>query len=270
MSPYDTKGRSTVTQVSTIVHVQTLNIPIEIETKGGVPERDIDYLSKQLERVLRPIAESITHVRALMTIHHERAPGVQARVRVTLHTKGDPICSEVVAASIRDGILAVETRLHHELEHRTEQSDRDREGNSPIPGEWRHSSLPSARRHGFHRPPNDRKIITRTSPTTPLSTLDERRWDQFVLDYGFFLSVDADTGRDMLLAPGKDTDSDVLFDIDEAPTMSIENARTWLAQTIQDFHFFRDAESGRGAVIYRRYDGHDGLLIPQNLDPRVS
>ena len=26
--------------------------------------------------------------------------------------------------------------------------------------------------------------------------------------------------------------------------------------------FFRDADSGRGHVLYRRYDGHYGLIVP--------
>jgi Sigma 54 modulation/S30EA ribosomal protein C terminus len=28
------------------------------------------------------------------------------------------------------------------------------------------------------------------------------------------------------------------------------------------YRFFRDATTGRGNVVYRRYDGHFGLLAP--------
>ena len=30
--------------------------------------------------------------------------------------------------------------------------------------------------------------------------------------------------------------------------------------------FFLDAESGRGNVLYRRYDGHSGLITPADAE----
>ncbi len=266
MKSHNKKGGSTVTLVSTIVHIQASDIPIEIEAKGGVPDRDIDYLGERLERVLRPMADRIAHVRVLMTIHHERDPGAQARVRVTIHAKGETIRSEVIAPTIRDGISGVESRLHRQLEHRAKRAKNDPRGKAPKPGEWRHGNLPTPRHAGFDRPTEERELITRKSPTTLRSTLDEARWDRFVLGYDFFLFVDTDTGRDALLASGEDSDTEVLVDIEEAPTMSVGEATTWLDQTAQDFHFFRDQENDRGAVIYRRYDGHYGLLTPRSVD----
>ena len=259
-----------MTLVSAIVHVQASDIPIEIETRGGVSEGDIEYLSERLEKLLRPVAERTVLCRVLMTVHHEREPGAQARVRVTIHSKGETLRSEVNAPSIRDGISGVESRLHRQLEHRAKRAKNDPRGKAPNPGEWRHGNLRSPRHVGYDRPTDEREIITRKSPTTPRSTLDEARWDRFVLDYDFFLFLDTDTGRDALLAPGDEEDDDVLVDVEDAPVMSIDDARRWLDETAQDYHFFRDVGNDRGAVIYRRYDGHYGLLTPSNVDATTS
>jgi ribosome-associated translation inhibitor RaiA len=251
--------------VSTIVHVQASDIPIEIETRGGVPDGDIEYLSERLERVLRPVAGRTIQCRALMSVHHERDPEAQARVRVTIHAKGETIRSEVIAPSVRDAISGVESRLQRQLEHRAKRARNDPRGKAPTPGEWRHGNQHSPKQAGFARPVEDREIVTRKSPTTPRSTLDEARWDRFVLGYDFFLFVDTDTGRDALLTTGDD-DDEVLVDITDAPRMLVDDAATWLDETGRDFHFFCDEANGRGAVIYRRYDGHYGLLTPSNLE----
>lgn len=251
-------------QVSTIVHVQAWDIPIEIETRGGVPDDDIGHLSERLERVLRPIAGRTIQCRALMSIHHERDPAAQARVRVTIHAKGDTIRSEVIAPSIRDAISAVESRLQRQLEHRAKRAKNDPRGKAPMPGEWRHGNRHSPKQAGFDRPADEREVITRKSPTTPRSTIDEARWDQFVLGYDFFLFVDTETGRDALLTTDDDGE-ELLVDVADAPTLSLEDAKTWLDETGQDSHFFCNEANGRGAVVYRRYDGHYGLLTPSNL-----
>jgi hypothetical protein len=36
-----------------------------------------------------------------------------------------------------------------------------------------------------------------------------------------------------------------------------------LDETEMDHRFFLDTTTNRGAVLYRRYDGHYGLLSPQ-------
>ena len=45
-------------------------------------------------------------------------------------------------------------------------------------------------------------------------------------------------------------------------TTTRENALAILDESNAPFEFFVDAESGRGQVAYRRYDGHYGLILP--------
>lgn len=237
---------------------------MEIETHGGVLDSDVSYLGERLHHVLRPIADRTVRCRVLMSIHHERQPGAQARVQVSIHIPGGTIRSEVIAPTVHEGISAVEARLRRQIEHRTKRAKNDPRGVVPDPGAWRHGNLRSPRSHGYTRHPNDRELVAKKSPATPASTLEEARWDRFVLDYDFFLFVDIDTGRDMLLAP--DEGGDLVLDVADAPTKSVDEARLWLEESGQDFHFFEDAATERAAVVYRRYDGHDGLLTPGDVE----
>ena len=245
------------------IHVHGAEIPVEIETRGAVSDLDIDELQDRIERVVRPIAQRLIEVTALLSVHHENDPGAQARARVTLRARGETVRAEVYAPTIGEATSSVESRLRRQLEQHARRARNDPRGKEHGVGEWRHGNLRSSRGQGFDRPVEDRSIVVRKSPATPEATLEEAQWDRFVLDYDFFLFVDADSGRDVVLAADDDDDSDVrLLDITDAPTMTVDDARTWLDQTGEDFHFFRDDETTRGAVIYRRYDGHYGLLTP--------
>ncbi len=243
-------------------------LPVEIELRGGISDTDVEHLLDRLQLVVRPIADRLIDSQALLTVRHDRDPGTQARVRVTLRAKGETIRAEVYAGSIAEAITDVDARLHKQLEQRVRSARSDPRGKEHEPGEWRHGNMRSASSHRFERPAEEREVVVKKSPTTLRATPEEARWDRFMLDYDFFLFVDADTDRDCFLTTvkpdGSDEPSERFVDVADAPTSSLTDAQIWLDQTGDDFHFFADAQTGRGAVIYRRYDGHYGLLTPRD------
>ncbi len=255
---------------SATIDVLDEDLPVEIELRGGISEVDIEHLLDRLQRVVRPFADRLIDSQALLTVRHDRDPGAQARVRVTLRAKGETIRAEAYAGSIAEAITDVDARLHKQLEQRVRSAKNDPRGREHEPGEWRHGNMRSASSHRFERPPEEREIVVKKSPTTALASRDEARWDRFMLDYDFFLFVDADTERDFLLTivkpDGTDEPTERFVDVADAPTATLAEARSWLDQTGDDYHFFADDETGRGAVIYRRYDGHYGLLTPSDDD----
>lgn len=251
---------------STTVTAHDTNLPVEIEIRGNVTDSEVEHLVDRLGRVVRPVAQRLMGIEALLTVRHDRDPGAQARARVTLRGKGETIRAEVYTGTIGEAIANIDARLHKQLEQRTKRARNDPRGREPEAGEWRHGNLRSRPASRFDRPPEERDIVVRKSPAPTEATVDEARWDRFMLDYDFFLFVDADTGRDHLLVGGEADDEDELLDAADAPTMTLEQAEEWLDQTNDDFHFFVDAESGRGAVIYWRYDGHYGLLMPSSAE----
>jgi hypothetical protein len=53
-----------------------------------------------------------------------------------------------------------------------------------------------------------------------------------------------------------------MHDARDVPTVSLDTARESLDVGHEPFVFFVDATTGRGHVLYRRYDGHYGVIVP--------
>jgi hypothetical protein len=116
---------------------------------------------------------------------------------------------------------------------------------------------------------------------TPLSVA-EAALDLELLDYDFYLFVEAETGQDALLwrepegalgvavAGGRRPDaSGCTMPLRPAPPparLSLDEATGRLDLTGEPFVFFVDATTGRGGVAYRRYDGHVGVITPAGTE----
>jgi len=50
-----------------------------------------------------------------------------------------------------------------------------------------------------------------------------------------------------------------------APRLTVREAAERLDAAGQLFTFFLDARTGRGSIVYHRYDGHYGLLVPAGV-----
>lgn len=54
------------------------------------------------------------------------------------------------------------------------------------------------------------------------------------------------------------------------PTLAADDAVTLLNLSAAPFVFYRDTATGAGAVIYRRYDGHYGLITSDGATGRPA
>ena len=96
-----------------------------------------------------------------------------------------------------------------------------------------------------------------------------------MLDHDFYLFVDSDTGRDALVhrllggayeLTRATSVADEPHDIVEfrtgqrPPTLTLESAVERLNETDEPFLFFVDVGTSRGSVLYRRSDGHYGVV----------
>ncbi len=167
-------------------------------------------------------------------------------------------------------------------------SHHDRERHKPVglvaaPGTWRHSNRARPEQPYFDRPPAEREIVRHKSFAADEQTIDEAAWDMAMLDYDFFLFVELESGQDCLIE--RDDDGQLLLhrldpqaaDVTVAateyelvtstpPALAVSAAIDLLNGGGAPMLFFRNAISGRGNVIYRRYDGHYGLITPPTDD----
>lgn len=106
------------------------------------------------------------------------------------------------------------------------------------------------------------------------------------MDYDVHLYTDADTGEDAVVfrsgatglrlarqrtmrPPTMSSGLPLTINSREIPVLSAAEATTYLAEYWLPWVFFTDRDTGRGNLLYRRYDGDLGLIAPpQTQSPR--
>jgi hypothetical protein len=125
--------------------------------------------------------------------------------------------------------------------------------------------------------------MRRKSYTLAAVTPGQAAAEAELLDYDFHLFTEKSTGEDAVVyrsgtgyglalahsQPGRLAPIGPSIEVIPvpAPRLTVAEAVSWLAAVSEPFLFFRDAETGRGNVIYLRYDGQFGLIAPANRAP---
>jgi RNA polymerase-binding transcription factor DksA len=146
-------------------------------------------------------------------------------------------------------------------------------------GEWHHGQAPSDRPAWYDRPPEEREVVRRKTFALNELTLDEAALDMNLLDLDFYLFFELATGVHAVLhrrpdgrlglrrlhpvdLPAAAEAAEVVLEPEAAPPLALDEAVEWLDVAGDPFVFFRNQETGRANVVYRRYDGHYGLITP--------
>jgi ribosome-associated translation inhibitor RaiA len=255
---------------------------VEISTTADVPTRDRDRAIDKIDRLVRSIDAPVLHVDIRLTVDHDPARERPAHARVLLNVNGEPIRAHVAAATMDEAIDLLEARLRRRFkslaEHR--QAIRRRGPASPD-GEWRHGDLPAERAPFFDRPVDAREIVRHKSFATPDASVDEAIFDLESMDYDFYLFTDAQTGYDAVVwrtdegtyglhfangevPPVESIVSVAVIELDDrpVPVLTTGEARLALDDTGDPWLVYRDPDNGRARILYRRYDGHYGMLTP--------
>jgi Sigma 54 modulation/S30EA ribosomal protein C terminus len=151
----------------------------------------------------------------------------------------------------------------------------------PGPGEWRHQSIPAHRPTYFPRPAAERAVIGHASYAARPETPGEAAAKLDLLDYDFHLFTERSTGHDSVInrtpdgcrlamvhpKPGRlgPLPDSVTVSPLPAPRLTVREAAGRLDAGGQLFTFFVDAGTGHGCVLYHRYDGHYGLIVPSDV-----
>lgn len=252
--------------------------PPSITTHGDVGDRAKAYVEEKLIRVAKLAQGPILGARVVLRM--ETNPAIQrpAVVEATLDVNGHSVRAHVAAASMLGAVDLLEERLSRQLRQLAERrrAKRDRKG-EPQPGEWHHGDLPTRRPGHFPRPVEERELRRQKSFAAVESTPDEAAFDMDMLDHDFYLFTNILTGEDNvihrlgddayeLVQPTPDPGSvagcalPVVAAQQAVPRVGVRDAIELLDVSEEPFVFFVDDESGRGAVVYLRYDGHYGLL----------
>jgi len=247
---------------------------------GDIGEDDKHYASDRILALADALEEPIFFARVKLGREADPARARRATAQVTLDVNGDPLRAHVAAHTLHEAIDLVQQRLRDRIEHRAEHRAAARHfAEPPEPGEWRHGDRVSERPRYFPRPVEDRQLVRHKSFSVDELTPDEAVYDMEQLDYDFHLFCDLASGADSVVERLEDgsyrltrlapTDVDpgpvtAPVEVSEVavPELQIAEAIERLDSGAESFVFFVEPTTGRGNVVYRRYDGHYGLISP--------
>lgn len=252
---------------------------IDVHTQGSVSAADVDYARAKVQAAVRHAHEPVLSVRVRLTVVGDPAVSRPAIAQANVNLNGRTVRAQIARETLR---VAVD-EMHDRLRNRLQRAARDWQairGARPVSDahEWRHASVPTERPRYFPLPPEQRRIVRHKTFTLRRATVDEAAFDMELLGYQFHLFTEDGTGSDSVLYRVEDDPCLHLSQVDpqpdrvtpgaefvivserHPPELSVDGAVQRLDITGWPFVFFRSAETGRGCVVYHRYDGHYGLI----------
>ncbi len=258
----------------------TQTAQLRVETHGEVPPWAVGVARAKVGSAISAAAEPILSARVMLAMAPDPAVARPAVAQATVDMNGQVIRAQAAGKTEREAIGHLATRLRVRLGRaaRNWASARGATGDGEH-GAWRHRSVPEHRPPYFPRHEEQRLVIRRASYSAGSQPVAGAVDELHLLDYDFHLFTERSTGQDCVLSrvPGgyrlagvrqdlaggaSPLPDDVTVSALPVPTLSVAAAVERLSVAEEPFVFFVDAATGQGTVLYHRYDGHYGPLVP--------
>lgn len=254
---------------------------IRVSQDGSIPGDIGPEVRRRVGAVLSHLREPVLSARVRVMRHGDPAVTRPVDAQANVDVNGRLIRAQVEAETVGEALAQLEEKLRHNAE-RAAARWKDRAGRKPSAGphEWRHIDEPAHHPSYFPRTAGERRVLRHKAFGLAVCTVDEAAFDMDALDYDFHLFTELGSGEDSVLyrtgptgyrlaqltpVPEKVATSTVPLTISEKPAavLSTAAAVNRLDLSGQPFLFFRPPDGHhRGRVLYRRYDGHYGLITP--------
>ena len=198
----------------------------------------------------------------------------------TIDVDGRPVRAHEAATTVPEAVDLLVDRLrrrikrHEERRHQLPERRRARDADS-----WHHGDPPTVRPEYLDVPFDERDVRRHKTLAMEPMRIEEAVFDLDLLGHSFYLFVDEASGADAVVS--WDGDHIALQGSGELPASEIEqqrldgvvvsasappvldplDAKEHLEASGDDWLFHVAPGSRRGQVLYRRYDGHYGLVI---------
>ena len=252
-----------------------------VVVRGDVPATWVDYAHDKLRLLAEQAPARVLAVELRMDHHDDPARPTPDYVEMTIDLDGTPVRAHRSAGTASEAVDGAIDRLRRRVEAYTarpqERQLRHRGDTGADRASWHHGDRRSDRRAFFPRPPGERALVRRKTFAVGPESIEEALFDLEVLDHDFFLFVHDDTGREAVAyragdgygiaqreaTPDAITAVEIPVETGPPPaTLTVDDACALLDASDAPFTFFVDAATGRGQVVYRRYDGNYGLIVP--------
>jgi hypothetical protein len=262
---------------------------VSVVSRGAVPAESRAYARRKILTLARQTDDPVRYARVRLTQAADPVMPRPAAAQANLDVDGRSLRRQVAAATMHEAIDLLWARIRKRLATHTPHWE-VRRGGVPLKHarephgarKWHQGSEPTHHPDYYPRPPGDREIVRRKAFALPRKTPDEAAFDMEAMDYSFQLFIDAENGQDSVIyrdeadggccyrlaqagaAPHRRGTVTVPLttSTQPAPRLSVGDAVNRLNLTGLPFVFFVDDATGRGNVLYHRYDGHYGLITP--------
>ncbi len=246
---------STTTSMSARGGVQP---EVRVTSRGEVPHRQEEYAAKKLAAAARYTRLSVRSVQVVLEVSADPARVHPSVAEATLDVDGTPVRAHVAADRLHEAVDLLDARLRRQLVQLQDRTrTRHRWTRVVDEHEWRHGAEPTSRADYYPRPVEEREIVRRKAFALDRLTLDEAAFDMELLGHEFYLFVDAASGDEAVvhrLEPGRYVREG------SAHLLTERQAIERLDVGGELFVFFRETRDQPARVLYRRYDGHYGLI----------
>ena len=242
---------------------------VELLTQGPVEFGDREHATGKVRELCELGHEPVLTAVVKLRLRENVAEPMIAEA--TIDMNGVAIRAHASGDTMTEAIDRLDDRLGRRLRrHRKRLEDR-RHDREPEP----------TRSHpGYASIPRDkREVVHHKSLAMHPMTVEEAVDEMDLLDHGFYLYLDTDHDIDRVVfhngdgtihvvpsVIGEDLPGDTRPPIHPTPTvlnhLPLVDAEVLLDEGDEPFVFFAEPDSGRGQVLYRRFDGHYGLISP--------
>ncbi|MFJ8625111.1 HPF/RaiA family ribosome-associated protein [Kitasatospora sp. NPDC093550] len=246
-----------------------------VETRGEVTSAAPDYARRKMLAVLGRLDEPVLAARVKLAQEANHAMAKPSLAQAVVDLNGRPVRAHVAATTMQEAVDLLQDRLIARIARVRGHRDHYRHHATPpaVPlGGARHEHRPQ--RHARHA--QERRIVRHKSYSLARQTAWEAVLELEAMDYDFHLFTDTASGCDSVVHRNPADDGYRLATVGPqadpvpglpastlgAPRLTVDDAVARLDLSGLPFVFFTDAATGRGNVLYHRYDGHYGLITP--------
>lgn len=250
-------------------------VPVRVTARGRLGRPVQEYAERKIGHVCDYAHEPVLDAHVVLTLTADPARERPAIAEATLDVSGTFVRAQVAAPKMHEAIDLLADRLRRRLvQHQDRARTRHRWIGVAAEHEWRHGDLPTERPEHFPRATEDRQVVRRKSFALSPLTPDEAAFDMELVGHDFLLFTDLLTGADAVISRTDDeyrvvgdvatservhTAAPIRF-VGPAPRLTESEALQRLDVAGEPFVFYLDPDTGRGRVLYLRYDGHCGLI----------
>ncbi|MFI2368017.1 sigma 54 modulation/S30EA ribosomal C-terminal domain-containing protein [Streptomyces sp. NPDC018833] len=254
-------------------------VEVQVRNRGQVPNGADAYARQKVLAAISQVSEPVQAAKVKLTQAVSTSAGRPATAQAMVDVNGRPVRAHVAASTMFEAVDLLQERLTARLARARRHGARGLHSGGSDERAWWDSPGRQHRPHRHQLPAEERRIVRHKSFSLARQTPEDAVIDLEAMDYDFWVFTDLASGYDSVvfrdprtgwhrmasLGPlGREREHDGVFSVSTVPvpTSTVAEAVRWLRLTGLPFVFFQDTATGRGSVLYHRYDGHDGLIAP--------